>query len=574
MPTQYETSFTILPCDDLGGAELLQAVIEAIESELQSSDGATDYELENNRAGAVGYAHFSGERSHPSLPAAVRLEARLCTRDDTPGVAVQILTRFISADGADLPERAAGPPRLLDAITGQFRCRVGASEISGQPIVLNADNAENFARDQLLNPERTLPIFLITQDSIDPAAAQRGLQGVAQVAYCNGGADQELATHTGIRTYGGAVRIYWPHCQPGHNGPKPVAGIRDFYMPGPEVQRLSLYEVQKACLAGEPGIDFDGLFSIARSAVVQERNRRPPATAAPSSEPESASPAVATTATTATTVAEPEPEAAAAIRAELKEQQRAQRMAEVRSLEANRKLQAAQHTIERLTQEKAQAEETISSLEAEISERAGARQNPAGDSREERSQLRQQVAELRSRATDQEKTIARLNDDNQLLRQRQRARDDGEGLSIRLGSEEIGNITTLNHALNIYRGPGRKFIVRKLQAAHGLDLTVPLNKSVEFGSERQRRDARMEPEAAFDIRDFSAIISANPHCFADWQSLYKKMDDVRRIRNVAAHPRRRASKRIGFRIACAPSRSCWKPSGTKRRPAAQQRFAI
>ena len=55
MPSQYETNFIIRSTDGLAGTGLLQAVTEAIEQELQSSDGAADYELETNRVG-VGLA--------------------------------------------------------------------------------------------------------------------------------------------------------------------------------------------------------------------------------------------------------------------------------------------------------------------------------------------------------------------------------------------------------------------------------------------------------------------------------------------------------------------------------------
>ncbi len=526
MPTQYETSFTILNRDGSGGAELLQVAIDTIEEELQSSDGEVDYELEANRVGTIGYAHFSGERSHPNLPAAVRLEARLCTLDDAPDVAVQILTRFISSDGADLPEHAAGPPRFLDTIIRQFQCRAGISKITAQPLELDDGNIEDFARNQLLNSQRRLPIFLITpgQDGLpgcDPDNAQRMLQGVAQVAYCVDNAALLLRQHSGISTYGGAVRIYWPNCKPGRNGMKPDSGITDFYMPE-AVRRMSLYEVQKACLASGQGIDIDELYSVARSAVARSLNSRRAAeeTALVSEEAEVQS----------------EPDSFDTLRAELAELGRTKRVAEVRNLEMRRQVELAQRNIERLTREKEEAEEIVSNLEREIEARAREDGVNVGEGREERSQLRQRNEELRARVTEYEKTISRLNDDNQQLRQRNRLRDDDSGPLIRLGDGNIGNVTTLNHALNVYRDPCRKFIVRKLRAAHGDDLINALSNSIELRDYQHLRNASEQPEAAIDIGDFSAIVSSNPHCFEDWQSLYRRMDDIRRIRNRAAHP--------------------------------------
>lgn len=531
MPTQYETNFIIESGDNLRGVDLLSAATDAIERELQGSEGVVDYEIAGNQAGQIGFSHFSGERSHPSLPAAMRLEARLCTLDDAEDVAVQILTRFISADGTDLPERPAGPPRLLDAIVEQFPCRVGTSKITIRAFQVNDYNAERFAQEQMLSPARTLPVFLITPSQhgvpvCNPDTAQRVLQGVAQVAYCTGTADQALREHTGIATFGGAVRIYWPNCRPGRNGMKPDSRITDFYMPD-AVSRLSLYEVQKACLRNEAGIDFDVLFSSARSAVVQERNRQTQATVETLEFGKPSADII--------TPAQQEREISGR-RSEIEELEKARRLAEVRDLETKRQLQSALQTIERLTHEKESAEETIEDLEAEVEELSRDALSDIDHDRAERSRLRQQYHELRTRAEENEKTIVRLNDDNQRLRQRERLRHSADGTSIPLGSEAIGNITMLNHALNIYRDPCRKYIVRKLQANHGSDLTGALSKSLEFHDERQRRNAAEQPAAAFDVGDFSAIISANPNCFEDWQTLYRKTDDVRRIRNRAAHP--------------------------------------
>lgn len=511
MPNQYETNFIVQSGDGLSGSQLLKAVVEAIENELQSADGEADYELEANQYGKIGYAHFSGERSHPSLPAAVRLESRLCTLDDGPDVAVQVLTRFISADGADLPERPAGPPRLLDAITGRFQCRSGSAEVSSQPVEINTDSVESFATRQVLNPDRPLPIFLITQNTIDPTMAQRWLQGVALVAYCVGDADQSLARHTGIRTYGGATRIYWPGCQFGKNGPKPAPGIKDFCMPA-EARQMSWYDIQDSCLTGNPELEFDIRFSSARTAVILERNRQLEA---------------------ANRERDMRPEVEDNTR--VAELEKAKRRAEVRSNELSRQLQTAKESIEQLTKETEESTEIISELEEELDELSQHSSGATGEGRDERSRLRRQHEELRARAAEQEKTIAKLNDDNQRLRQRERMRDSVNGRTLRLGAGLAGNITTLNHALNVYREPCRKFIVQKLQASHGRDLTDVLSKSIEF-RENQRSNAAERPEAAFDIGDFSAIIAANWDCFEDWTLLRRRMDDVRHIRNRAAHP--------------------------------------
>ena len=510
MPTQYETNFIVESRGDSAGVALLQSVVETIERELQSGDGAADYELETNRSGSAGYAHFSGERSHPSFPATVRLETRLCTLDGTADVAAQILTRFISADGVDLPDQPAGPPRLLDAITGHFQCRAGITEISSQPLELNEEDAEAFASERLFNSERKLPIFLITQNSIDPVAAQWRLQGVAQVVHCIGDADQALLEHTGISTYGGAVRIYWPGCQPRQN-PPPPAGFRDFFMPN-DARRLSLYEVQKACLADAPETDFDIRFNAARTTVILERNRQLEAEHR-----------------------ERDARSDSDNSAAMAELEKARRTAEVRSNELSRQLQAAQRNVEQLQRENAEAQEIIDGLEEELDELSEPSGGVSGVGRDERSRLRHQYDELRSRMAEQEKTIARLNDENQLLRQRERTRFDVGERSLPLRAGHIGNITTLNHALNIFRDPCRHFIVRKLRANYGDDLTDALGKSIEF-RDNQRFNAMKRPESVFDVNDFSAIIGSNLECFENWQSLCRSMDDVRHIRNRAAHP--------------------------------------
>jgi hypothetical protein len=138
--------------------------------------------------------------------------------------------------------------------------------------------------------------------------------------------------------------------------------------------------------------------------------------------------------------------------------------------------------------------------------------------------------------TEQEQTITSLNVENQLLKQRAMIRNSNESrVVIPLGNRHPCYITVLNHAVNIYRDPYRKYIVRRLRATHGDDLTDTLSKSVEFKND-QRALASTNPESAFDVSDFPHIINDNRECFDNGRDLSMMMREVRDIRNRAVHP--------------------------------------
>ena len=94
----------------------------------------------------------------------MRLEAKLCTRDDTPDLSAQILTRFITPDGKKIPEETAGSPRLTNAPTQRFQRRNGINELNETAILVSPENAASSAREMIRNPVRTMPVVVITED--------------------------------------------------------------------------------------------------------------------------------------------------------------------------------------------------------------------------------------------------------------------------------------------------------------------------------------------------------------------------------------------------------------------------
>ena len=277
MLTQYAANFIISGSDAASGVPRLRQVVGLVMEELQATTGAAAPDLEQGATAAGGYASISAERPYPMQPGqpelSVRLEARFCTAADgdgdgdvenTAAVAAQISTRFISADGSDPPELLVGPPRLLREIVQRFPCRNGVSPVANAVARVTAADAADFTNAQLLNPQRTLPILVITErpqggTAIDPERALSLLLGVAQVAHfdANGPAPGVA------RCYNGSVRMYWP---PGLQRPG--------YYTWNAAAALSLASLQRDCLANAAESDFDRRFGMARAAVILERNRQ------------------------------------------------------------------------------------------------------------------------------------------------------------------------------------------------------------------------------------------------------------------------------------------------------------
>lgn len=273
MPAHYEATFAIRPPDGAEpstGPELVRQASELVMAETRpTAAGEPAPELETGAVGDIAYAIISGERRHSRHQERyVRLEVRLCA---AAGAAyAQIRTRYLSAEpNGPTPETPAGPPRLLRALTDRFDCRQQISPVSAAPCRLTPEQAETFSREHIVNPDRTLPILVITDPetgraAINPTEAARMLAGLAQVVHTD---HNGIGAVPGIkRCHSGWAAFYWT---PDQSGRSPR--VRYY---APNGRTPAARELQRECLAQAPDTDFDARFVTARSEVILHRNRQ------------------------------------------------------------------------------------------------------------------------------------------------------------------------------------------------------------------------------------------------------------------------------------------------------------
>ena len=510
MLTQYESTFTIAAGAvgdneaDAAGLSRLRQVVRLAMDELQAATGQPSPDLEQGATNSAGYAAISTEREYPGRPElSIRLEARFCTGDD--GLAAQIHTRFISADGSDPPNLLAGPPRLLRTIAEQFPCHRGITPISSAATEVAAADAAAFTTDHIRSPDRTLPILVISTDrhghtAVIPQQAADYLAGIAQVAVLD-----DNGTTAGVPAcYNGSIRLYWPLRN---------SSVPSKYYSKEDAARIALYELQQICLTHAPDNDFDHRFSLVRADVILERNRHLEAERqqrTPSPAPSDIGDAT--------------------------ELHREIRRAQLRGNEANRKLNIANETIAQLQKDLAAAEDRNTYLaESAVPD---SDETDTEHPRDRAHRLRVTNQELRERAAASTATIERLNADNQSLRQViNRRRQEDRAAAIPLTGNPADNITVLNHAVNIYRDRMRHYIIASLRQQFGNNLTDCLAGGgiVELAWHRTRELAASDPEAFIDVDVFEDIVVTYPECFSA-SDLPRKLREIKRIRNSAAHP--------------------------------------
>ena len=509
MPTPYETCFTIYGSNSVVGVNLLREVTERINEELLSS--ATDEDapdVETGSIGSAGYTRLSTERYYPADPQyRLRLEIRFCTHGDR--IEAEIRSRFLSIDNAAPPDYLAGPPRLLQFITGEFQCSAGSEPVRPHFRRIVKDDVKAFAEESALNPQRHLPILAIAEDqrgvpAIDPDRVQRTLLGVASVAVLEKEAATELTRHLGrwFSSANGAIQILWPGCRSDANGKGPrvhYSKSAAFTRSVPDLLR----ELQQVLITNALEGDFNSTFSEARTSVILERNRLLETQQKALSE----------------RISESTSSEAATLRRDLRRQ-------EIVARESNRKWQNALATVTRLEQELAEAHDTISDLRTLQPTVAKSQ-----DEREFTRKLRNENRQLREERDKLKETNSKLNDDNQALRQRGR-QTKGDAYVIRLISPHPGNVTVLNYALNLYRDPMREFIIRNLSVDNEQELKEILRRSIDLANESLGKRC----VEIIDVNNFQDIVDANSQCFANAYALSRKLNEIRVVRNRAAHP--------------------------------------
>ena len=499
MPDDYETSFTInRPPGLTGPAHLENLTRQTLQLLEESATGHPAPEVESGQTGDTAYAIISATRRHQGLPEhSVQLEVGICTACQS--LAMQVRTRFISPRETGPPQIPAGPPHLLSAITASNHCCADTADLTSVAKILDAEKAADFAASQIFNGHRTLPILLVSPHRNDEYqqyadSLQQRLLGLAEVICLPSRQSSDvLSDHTGynLRCYNETARLLYPGI--GHNDrnsayyPQKAVAAPDF-----------IYRVQQDALPFRRANNHDLAISDARVTVVTEKNRQ----------------------LEAATAVLPQPAAETEAETESPDIRKQLRREQMRGNEATRKYHAALSTIQKRDQELAAALRRATEAEQQLQEMPVEAELLAQNElllKENRrlTQQIQQAAKAASRESRQEQTALPMHDTS---------------------PQTVRNVTVLNHAINLCRNPLRNYIVRRLRAAHGQDLTQILSRSVEFHDERTRLRTKEEPAAAFDINDFSYIVEANLEQFEHDREFVSGLRNLRFVRNTAAHP--------------------------------------
>jgi hypothetical protein len=111
-----------------------------------------------------------------------------------------------------------GRPRIVTDVIRNYACWIGKQPIVPTHLEVAAPDVESFVDSELLNPDRQLPIMLISHDRfsdrppIDPGVLQEKLLGLSQVVVMDKWACFRLTDMLSkpLSCYNGALRIYWP----------------------------------------------------------------------------------------------------------------------------------------------------------------------------------------------------------------------------------------------------------------------------------------------------------------------------------------------------------------------------
>ena len=506
MLTEYETGFTILGTSNHTGTALLSDVADRLESLLAGRRrDASSVSTERDISASSGYAIVGADRAHPFDPEhTVRIQARICTEGEK--VTAQVRARFLSANDSDPTDLTAGPPTILKEIVDGYRCEIGTYQFRNEVFLVEESGIANRVLDFIKNANRKIPVLVLTErdgnTAVDPQNVLDYLLGLALVVRFKGDTSRRIGEATGKRCYDGSMRFYWPGDSAGK------------YYSQNDATRNSLTRFQKDCIENaalhDLNGDFEQIFSAARTLVIREQR--------------------------------------------IVQEQAAQSVAAVQLVKAR----------ERITELERQARDTEakhSQMVDELLEQLnGARPNSTSDTDKDKEIRRQrtEIAQLRrirkkvECANEELKRTREVDEDtieNLTLRNKELAAANTlvgaetplDGRLLLTGYARIDNITILNHAINIYRNPARRYVMRSLQKRYDNlnELCNVVERTMNSDDDRRRLwEAATEkrPQDGIDVGHFEHIVMDNRACFGEKTRLSTKMSEVRQVRNVAAHP--------------------------------------
>ena len=506
MLTEYETGFTILKTSELAGTALLADVADRLETILsdEQSDGSPSI-TEREISASSGYAIIGADRLHPLDPEhTLRLQVRLCTEGQA--VTAQIRSRFISADEYDPADLTAGPPHILHKIVESYSCEIGTYQFRNEVFLVEDVPTAQRVMSFVTNPGRKIPVLVLTDDpngdtAIEPQLAFDYLLGLALIVHFRGDTSSCIGGTPGISAcYNGAMRFFWPG-----------GSVSKFYWPD-DAANNDVSQFQKDCLENadlqDLNGDFEDLFSKARTRVIREQR--------------------------------------------IAREQAAQSETAARLAQATDRIAELEHQAGEV---EAKHSRTVDELLEQLN---NVRTNSTSDSEKDKEirRLNTAINQWKRRLRHSDESNKELKEMNRELEERLEhaeadaaaakiltiAETDADDSVLLTGNSHIDNITVLNHAINIYRNPGRRYIIRSLRKRYDNlnDLYNAIERTMNSDDDRKRlREAATEKnlQDGIDVGHFEHIVMDNRACFGEKPRLSTRMSYVRQVRNAAAHPK-------------------------------------
>ena len=235
MAEYYRSVFSISPTD-ISGARLLDSVRDAVrewvsedfgprqpiadEPRKWTGDAGELSEIER-RPDGENLATFRVKWERPDPDDEIgrwRMSVRLATEGADVEADIEVLGSE-SVQPAPRPEYVAALPSIPHRILDEFNCRLDGRRMTAAAKRIGDDaEAKEFVDGDLLNPERQLPLVVVSQDASARGAGanllQERLLGLARVVWYDHYAAWRIARDmpSALRCYDGAVRLYAPGC--------------------------------------------------------------------------------------------------------------------------------------------------------------------------------------------------------------------------------------------------------------------------------------------------------------------------------------------------------------------------
>ncbi len=515
--SNYVTTFEVFDQENESnrvGLELLEAAKGVIEEDLRATadpSGQDDWVVEFRTSDQAGYVEINAERPYSPVPEhLVRLEVRMYTKGE--GVRAEVRSRFMLTSEGEPPNLRSGPPRLLRRMTEAFHCIVGEDEMSYQPLEIRKDNAEEYVTEVLTSERRSLPILAISQDgygrfAISPRSAQSMLAGVAKVvAYELEGIEalKGRLNKNKVLCNGGAVRILWPGCTVDANEAGP-----DLHWARSVVRQMRehlLFDVQQECMDRVAETDFGREYWEIKRDIGRDLEWR-------------------------MKLKEEEDE----VRKLKFSAQQLKNQLEKKNEALNEKTAALEEERGKTTYAIEQVQELRRALEVLENEPEELRKR----------NRRRNIEELKKENKKLGDTRDKLNADNQALRQQNRVleeqvsvvRGNGEAI-LELKSSRTGNLTVLNHAVNLFRGPMRSYLASRLSTEDLKYIKEEVGSNQILREEDPRTFEEFLDITEGEDRHGTKIMRFEDTAerFLQEGELAADLRHIRRMRNEGAHP--------------------------------------